>query len=118
VLTNEQALEQIRVLDHCTTFVYEDLCQSPVEQAKMLFGFVGLGWNAQSEGFVRRSTAVDRSEYYSVFKDPLRSASKWREQLAAADVGRIMRIAEQSAVGRLYLEAANAGDFGWPNKAA
>ena len=72
-----------------------------------MFDFTGLDWNAQTERFLRQSTASEDASYYSVYKDPLRAAMRWREELAPDAVERIMAV-----VARSPLAAAGLVDGG------
>lgn len=102
---NEKAMDDCAGLSHCLALRYEDLCAKPREVARELFDFCGLPWHAQAEAFLGHSTAHDEARYYSITKDPLKSANKWREQLSAADAEAIMRVVERSAAGRMYTDA-------------
>ena len=104
VLVNEKALDDISGAENCTTVKYENFCEDPEGSARRIFQFVGLDWHPQVEKFLLESTARDRNAYYSIFKDPIKSANKWRDELSASDISAILRIAEKSKVGRLYLE--------------
>jgi hypothetical protein len=64
----------------------------------------GLLWHRQVERFVTESTTNARTDYYSVFKDPLVSAWQWQKDMGPDDVRSVLRIVEQSAVGKMYLE--------------
>ena len=39
-----------------TSVYYQDLGTDPLGQSRALFDFVGLGWDPQTEDFIRRST--------------------------------------------------------------
>lgn len=101
-LANEKAMEDMLGLGNATHVLYEDVCKNPFDQVRRLFEFTGLRWDTQTERFIRASTGRDNPAYYSVFKDPQKSANAWRNELDPATVRRIMSIAEQSSLGALY----------------
>ncbi len=101
-LSNEKAMEEIEGRDDCMVLRYEDVCAHPVEESRRLFAFAGLAWDAQTEEFLARSTASEQHDYYSVFKNPLVAANKWRNQLSVQQVEQVLSIARQSVPGRLY----------------
>lgn len=104
VLSNEKAMEDIARLSNCTYIRYEDLCSDPIAQTRKLFEFSGLDWNGQTEAFIRRSTASDNTAYYSIFKDPLKSANKWKNELAADDIERVLAVIRDTKPGKLYAD--------------
>jgi hypothetical protein len=105
VLFMEKALEDVAGLGAaCRVQRYEELCAQPLEQTRELFAFTGLGWQPQTEHFLRDSTDGDGAEYFGVRKDPRRSANKWQEELTEEDVQRILAIVRRSPAGRLALE--------------
>lgn len=99
----EKAVADTAGLAHCRLLRYEDLCAAPVEGARELFEFTGLGWHPQTEEFVRESTGGESDQYFGLRKDPGRSASKWQRELPAADIRRILDVIGRSPVGQLYL---------------
>jgi hypothetical protein len=102
VLFNAKAMEDIAGQTNCMTLRYEDLCRDPLGVSRQLFDFVGLPWNAQTERFVGQSTSKDVGRYYSVVKDPLKAATKWKNELAPDDIGRIRAVVAQTRLGALY----------------
>ncbi len=104
VLFNEKAMDDVAGLSNCSRICYEDLCSDPIAQTGKLFEFSGLDWNEQTEAFIRDSTASDKSSYYSIFKDPQKSANKWKNELAARDIERVLAVIGDTAPGRLYAD--------------
>lgn len=104
VLFLEKAVADTARLAHCRLLRYEDLCAAPVEGARELFAFAGLGWHERTEAFIRASTDGESEQYYALRKDPGRSASKWQRELPEADARRIFDVTRESLVGGLYLE--------------
>jgi hypothetical protein len=102
VLYNEKAAEDTRGRPNCMLVLYEDVCKDPRAHAQRLFGFADLGWNPQTETFIRSSTTSNQDAYYSIVRDPLKSAFKWQKQLPAADIDVILSVVESSPLGKLY----------------
>ena len=102
VLFNAKAMQDIAGEPRCMTLKYEDLCRDPVGISRQLFDFAGLPWNEQTERFVAQSTSKDVGRYYSVVKDPLKAATKWKDELPPADIDRIRAVVAETQPGVLY----------------
>lgn len=102
VLYNAKALEDIAGEPNCMSLRYEDLCVDPVGVAKKLFEFTHLSWNDQTERFVSQSTAKDVGRYYSVVKDPMKAATKWKKELSASDIDRVYAVIAKTHLSELY----------------
>lgn len=102
VLYNAKAMADIAGEPSCMSLRYEDLCRDPVGVAKKLFEFTNLSWNHQTERFVSQSTAKDVGRYYSVVKDPMKAATKWKNELSASDIDRIYAVIAQTHLSELY----------------
>lgn len=102
LLPVEKALEDIEGLDNCHVVRYEDICLDPTVVTRRLFEQARLPWSGQTEAFLAASTAADDDNYYSIFKNPVRSVNKWRQQLATADIERILSVIKASGAGALY----------------
>jgi hypothetical protein len=101
LLVNEKAIEEDG--ERARLLRYEDLCQDPLAIAHDLFEFTGLAWNEQTEEFLNQSTSTNNRKYFSVFKDPAKAASRWREELSPDCVDRIMAVVSQSdRLSKLY----------------
>lgn len=104
LIYNEKAHDELAANPRATTLYYEELCAQPIATAQRLFAFAELDWHAQVQQFIVDSTSASRSNYYSVFKDPLTSAWHWQRELGAADAERVMSIVARSPVAQPYLE--------------
>lgn len=102
VLFNAKAMQDIAGEPRCMTLKYEDLCRDPVGISRQLFEFTGLPWSDQTENFVAQSTSKDVGRYYSVVKDPLKAATKWKDELPPADIDRIRAVVAETQPGVLY----------------
>jgi hypothetical protein len=105
VLFNETALQDIEGVEGCTVVRYEDVCADPETRARGLLAFAGLPWHPQTRAFVAESTSRNSDAYYALFKDPVRAATSWREQLSRDDVDRIVGVLRQSRLAELYSPA-------------
>lgn len=103
-LFNEKAMADTSGREDSITVRYEDVCASPLEKAKELFEFVGLPWDDQTSTFIERSTSAEKAAYYSLTKNPVNAANKWREELAEEDIRRITKVVANTLPGKLYLE--------------
>lgn len=102
VLFNETAYRAARVDSRCLIMRYEDVCAEPEARADELLAWCGLSMHAQTRAFVRESTGGDASGYYGVYRDPLKAAEKWREELPTETVAAIREVIQRSQVGGLY----------------
>ena len=98
----EKAMDDMQGLEDCMVFKYEDLCNDPHGMARKLFDFSGLEWSNQVEQFVGQSISKNQKTYYSVYKDPVVSATKWREELTGDKIKIIEEIVARSKPGSLY----------------
>lgn len=104
LLYNEKAMEDIESAANCMSIRYEDVCKDPEAGTRRMFDFAGLPWDDQTARFIGASTASERDSYYSVYKDPLRAANKWRSELSEDEIRRIWAVVEGSKPGREYSE--------------
>lgn len=105
VIFNTKAMEELQADAGATICVYEKLCADPLGESQRLLAHCGLPWDKRTENFLDASTHGQQSSYYSVFKNPLSSAERWREELDQESVRLIMAVAGDSAPGQLYKEA-------------
>jgi len=71
LLFNEHVLNALEHFKSRACVVsYEALRDDPLGQSRAVFDFCQLDWNKQSEAFVKSSTSVHDTAYYSVFKRP------------------------------------------------
>lgn len=103
VIYNEAALAP-DLPERCLPMPYEQVCREPLLMTRRMFEFVGLDGSAQSDNFIAASTRSDKDAYYSVFKDPLKSANKWRDSLSADVVSRIRGAVEGTLPGAYYAD--------------
>jgi hypothetical protein len=104
VLANETAIDGVRDVDGCTVIRYEEICANPTRGARELLDTCGLEWTEQTAEFVSQSTSEDRKRYYSVFKNPVRSANRWRAEMPPEHVELIYGVVRNSRLVDLYPE--------------
>lgn len=108
VLIQEKVLADVADCERVLTVRYEDVCDDPLTMTRRMFRFVDLQWHPQTEAFVRASTQETQSDYYSVFKQPQKSAQRWRSELPPEVIERILAILRRSALARFYPDEAQA----------
>ena len=115
VIFNEVAAAETAGDPRNRVLYYEELCSSPEAMTRALFDFCSLPWHEQTAQFLRSSTSRSRDDYYSVFKDPLESAWRWRSELMAEDVALVAGVATEASPARPYFTASswNRGSAGF-----
>jgi len=104
VLTQENILADVADSDRVLSVRYEDVCANPLAMTKRMFEFAGLDWHSQSERFVKASTAAASADYYSVFKNPVASADRWRSELTPDIAKCVKRILRESRLSSVYVD--------------
>jgi hypothetical protein len=88
--------------------VYEDLCTNPHGQITEIFDFVGWKVDQAVHDFIDLSTAIavknsqSSKAYYSVYRDPKHSMSKWKTQLTKEQQAEIASIIVDSPLKNLW----------------
>lgn len=108
VLIQEKILADVADNERVLTVRYEDICAEPINATRVMFRFAGLDWHLQTEKFVRASTHVSRTPYYSIFKDPQVSAQRWRSELSTQIIDSILRIVQASPLASYYADDIRA----------
>lgn len=104
----EPLVEFVSNYDRGMAVVYEDLCNDPMGKTTEIFDFVGWELGAPTRDFIDRSisgaTANPKSSqsYYSVYRDPRQSLSKWKKQLSAEQIEDIASIVRESPIKGLW----------------
>jgi len=86
-------LKDVEGLANVSIVRYEELCASPLQRSREIIEFAGLPWDAAVLRFVEASTRPARHEgYFSLYREPMISANKWKEELSAQEIERYMTI--------------------------
>jgi len=105
VLFNEKAMNELGELENACSVRYEDFCLEPLQEARKLLAFAGLGWDAAVEQFLQGSVSASGDSYYSVYRDAAREVDRWRERLEPDQIQRIRAVVENTLPGSLYKES-------------
>ncbi len=105
IMQLEKATHDLNGRADCRIVCYEDLCARPREVVRELFDLCQLESNAQSERFLHNSTSTKSRQYYSVYKNPLESASKWMTELDRESQQKINAVLEQSEFREMWTTA-------------
>jgi hypothetical protein len=109
--------EALRVHPHpqLRLIYYESLCTSPTQVATETFEHLGLELTDETLRFIAQSTGSDDSAnreqtdpYFSVFRDPKKSMSKWRSTLTESNLHDI-----EAALASSTVYASLRTDAGW-----
>jgi len=101
--SNERMLQNITGLNNIRLIGYEDLAAAPSRVAQDLFEFAGLSWSTRVEQFITNSTQHDGTRFYSLKRNPLQAANRWRETLSPDDQHRIAAMVSRVAIGQAFL---------------
>jgi len=89
--------------DNCYVVKYEDICADPNKYFEKILSFYGLSFNQQVQNYIVETTSSSEDDFYSINKDPLVSAQKWKAELSEVEVTEMMDIIMQSQSGKKYL---------------
>jgi hypothetical protein len=80
---------------------YEDLAADPKSVLQSLFSKLRLNWSDATAQFLSSSSSGDGS-YYSLARDPVVAANKWKSKMEAREIEKVRAIVSQDAIGRQY----------------
>ncbi|HEX5326423.1 MAG TPA: sulfotransferase [Acetobacteraceae bacterium] len=105
---NELAAEAVAAHPNGRMIRYEDLCRDPIGEARTLFAFCGLQPSQQTDSFIQASTSYSGTErYYSVFRNAVAAADRWRTELSEDDQRVVLGVVAQTSLGRLWQGTAD-----------
>lgn len=81
IVANETPILELRDSPAFKLVVYEELCSRPVEVTQDIFRFLDLPFGQPTRHFLVSSTACEDPRYYAVYKNPMRTAYRWCEEL-------------------------------------
>ncbi|HKQ45250.1 MAG TPA: sulfotransferase [Rhizomicrobium sp.] len=80
---------------------YEDLAQNPEAQLRALFSKLGLAWSDSTTQFLKACSTGDGS-YYSLARNPVAAANRWKSQLDPKHIEQIRNIVCRDPIGERY----------------
>jgi hypothetical protein len=80
---------------------YEDIAAGPEAALRSLFASLGLDWSGQTTDFLKTSAAGEGS-YYSLARDPMIAANKWKKEMPADQIEKVRKIVCQDPIGEQY----------------
>lgn len=104
----ESLVEYTKNYPQSIVVVYEELCLDPLGKTQEIFNFLGWQLEPETEDFInastssKPSTAKTSKSYYSVYRDPRKSMSKWQDQLTEAQKSDIQSIVGESPLNNLW----------------
>ncbi len=104
----EPLIEYAQTYDKGLVVVYEDLCNNPHGKTSEIFEFVGWKLGESTRDFINASTSGEKqssktaNSYYSVYRDPRQSMSKWKQQLTAEQITDIASVVRESPAINLW----------------
>jgi hypothetical protein len=101
VLINQKAMDDTAGQAHVMHLKYENVCHQPTAETRRAFAFAGLDWRPQTAAFLQASVTQNRHAYYSVFKDPLKSATAWHHELAPQSIERVLKVVQNSRLAHM-----------------
>ena len=102
MLAHEKVLADTQDSDRMLRLRYEGVCANPMVETRRMFEFAELPWHRQTEKFISASTSQPQGNYYSVFKIPMESAQRWRSELTAEVIERVLKVLQGSMMQQFY----------------
>ena len=84
-----------------TIISFEELTNNPEPQIRSLFSKLGLDWSDSTTEFLASSSAGEGS-YYSLARDPVVAANKWKSEMDSQMVQQVQNIACLDPIGQQY----------------
>lgn len=105
---NEPAYVALAPMRNVLVVLYEALCAEPLPVARQIMAFAGLGWDAQTQDFVARSTVhAGSAGYYAIYRNSVAAAEAWRSSISAADQDAVRRVMVTSPLARFWPDLSN-----------
>jgi hypothetical protein len=104
MVQNDKVLKEMDRQSDYRVVRYEDTCRHPAQTMEDLFSFSGLTMEKETRDFIVQLDGLDGQDrgYFSVMRSPLNSLDRWRTDLSADQISRIMKVVSGSRVGALY----------------
>lgn len=105
MLQNDKVFMEMKNNDHYMVVSYEELCVNMKKYGRVLFEFMGIKYDDQTNEFINSmQSAPSDVDYFSVIKNPTSSVSKWEEEIGSEMIDRINSIIEKSEIGRYVMD--------------
>ena len=98
----EKATKDLEGRTDCKIVIYEELCKHPLETIHQLYDFCNLDFAPQTHNFLQMSTSNHNMQYYSVYKDPMQTAYKWKDELEIESQKLICEYLESSSISHFW----------------
>lgn len=84
--------------------VYEELCADPLGKTQEIFDFLNWDLTDSTKNFLKESTTKTKSNkgYWSVYKDPLEVANKWKTNLTQEEKDAVYRVLGDSKLMKYW----------------
>ncbi|MDX9785223.1 MAG: sulfotransferase [Desulfobacterales bacterium] len=98
----EQGLPDRVSIPNFKLVTYEALCLDPIEKSKEIFEFLNWDFTEKTKDFLLKSTDRETDGYWGIRKDPVKTAFKWKENLAREEIEKIYSIVGDSKLMTLW----------------
>ena len=82
--------------------VYEDLCADPLGKTQEIFDFINWEMTDSTKNFLKESTSKPNDGYWSVYKDPLEVANKWKTNLSQEEKDAVYSVVDDSKLMKYW----------------
>lgn len=107
IVANETPLLSLADSGALKLVIYEDLCRRPEAVLRDVFDYCGIRLEEQTRQFAEASTSRHDTRYHAVFKDPSRTAWRWREDLDRGQHRTLERLLRQTSLADLWAKDAS-----------
>lgn len=106
LMHNETVFSLRKDIKYFKLVIYEELCKEPLKVVKEIFNFLNWQLSENTKSFVKETTSAEAQDpgYYSIYKNPLENAYKWKNELTKEEVNKINSIVGKSDIMKLWCE--------------
>lgn len=102
IVTNETPILELGDSPVLKVVAYEDMCRRPQAVVEEILSFLQISHSQRTARFLAETTAEDHAAYYSIYKNPLRSAYNWRAELNREHIAVIGRFMQHCLLNSLW----------------
>lgn len=104
MLLNQKVMAEMSNSPNYRLVVYEELCADPIGVVNELFEFSGVPYSEQTDNFLMRGKVAPASAagYFDVVQNSDTASMKWKKELAAEQIEKIMTVVSNSEPGLLF----------------